>query len=256
MNIVDPILYQCKINPLVTAICAPGANVASINYATLERSIHSAARSALKAGLAPGQTVALFIADTVLHAAVAFALMRLGIATVSLTRLRVPKEIAVDAILTDRPTLNWQPSDPVVPISYDWINSEGGVPDYDRVCPDDESKVCRIILTSGSTGESKGVAFTHQDLAARFAHATYVKGSRFAHCARFFCDLGFANLAGLRLRAFAAQPWRHDLLFGSRSNGHSADPRLARDRRDGDLALWARRVPQVLRGRQRVRDPV
>ena len=53
MNIVDPILFQGRINPLVTAICMPGANVASINYATLARSIHSAARSALKAGLAP-----------------------------------------------------------------------------------------------------------------------------------------------------------------------------------------------------------
>jgi fatty-acyl-CoA synthase len=196
MNIVDPILYQCKINPLVTAICMPGANVASINYATLERSIHSAARSALKTGLAPGQTAALFIVDTVLHAAVAFALMRLGIATVSLTRPQVPKGIVVDAILTDRPTLNWQPSDRTIAISYDWINGDGAVPDYDRLCPDDENKVCRIILTSGSTGESKGVAFTHQDLAARTAHATTVKGPRFAHCARLFCDLGFATSPG------------------------------------------------------------
>jgi hypothetical protein len=32
-----------------------------------------------------------------------FALMRLGIATVSLTRPQVPKGIVVDAILTDRP---------------------------------------------------------------------------------------------------------------------------------------------------------
>jgi acyl-coenzyme A synthetase/AMP-(fatty) acid ligase len=196
MNIVDPILYQCRINPLVTAICMPGANVASINYATLERSIHSAARSALKTGLAPGQTAALFIVNTVLHAAVAFALMRLGIATVSLTRPRVPMGIVVDAILTDRPTLNWQPSDRTIAISYDWINSDGAAPDYDRLCPDDEDKVCRIILTSGSTGESKGVAFTHQDLAARTAHATYVKGPRFAHCARLFCDLGFATSPG------------------------------------------------------------
>jgi acyl-CoA synthetase (AMP-forming)/AMP-acid ligase II len=198
MNIVDPILYQCRVNPLVTAICTPGANVASINYATLARSIHSAARSALKAGLAPGQTAALLIVDTVLHAAVAFALMRLGIATVSLTRPQIPKGIAVDAILTDRPTLNWQPSDRTIAISYDWINGDGAVPDYDRLCPDDENKVCRIILTSGSTGESKGVAFTHQDLAARVAHATYAKGSRFAHCARLFCDLGFGTSPGFR----------------------------------------------------------
>jgi acyl-coenzyme A synthetase/AMP-(fatty) acid ligase len=198
MNIVDPILYQSRINPLVTAICIPGANVASINYATLARSIHNAARSALKAGLAPGQTAALFIVDTLLHAAVAFALMRLGIATVSLTRPQGPKGIAVDAILTDRPTLSWQPSDRTIAISYDWINGDGAVPDYDRLGPDDENKVCRIILTSGSTGESKGVAFTHQDLAARIGHATYAKGARFAHCARLFCDLGFATSPGFR----------------------------------------------------------
>src|SRR5262249_47472935 len=183
---------------LVTAICTPGANVASVNYATLGRSIHSAARFALKAGLAPGQTAALFIVDTVLHAAVAFALMRLGIATVSLTRPHVPKGIVVDAVPTARPALNWQASDRTIAISYDWINGDGAVPDYDRLCPDDENKVCRIILTSGSTGESKGVAFSHQELTARAAHATYAKGARFAHCARLFCDLGFATSPGFR----------------------------------------------------------
>jgi acyl-CoA synthetase (AMP-forming)/AMP-acid ligase II len=198
MNIVDPILFQCRTNPLVTAICMPGANVASVNYATLGLSIHSAARSVLKAGLAPGQTAALLIVDTVLHAAVAFALMRLGIATVSLTRPHVPKGLVVDAILTDRPTLNWQPSDRIIAINYDWINGDGAVPDYDRLCPDDEDKVCRIILTSGSTGESKGVAFTHQDLTARAAHATYAKGSRFAHSERLFCDVSFATSSGFR----------------------------------------------------------
>jgi acyl-CoA synthetase (AMP-forming)/AMP-acid ligase II len=83
--------------------------------------------------------------------------------------------------------------------SYDWINGDGAVPDYDRLCPDHEDKVCRIILTSGSTGESKGVAFTHQDLVARTAHATYAKGARFDPlCAAFFCDLGFATSPGFR----------------------------------------------------------
>jgi acyl-coenzyme A synthetase/AMP-(fatty) acid ligase len=53
-------------------------------------------------------------------------------------------------------------------------------------------------LTSGSTGESKGVAFTHQELTARAAHATYAKGSRFAHSARLFCDVGFGTSSGFR----------------------------------------------------------
>ena len=90
MNIVEPILFQCKVNPLVTAICTPGAQFPSINYGTLEKSIHNAARSALKLGLAPGQIAGLFIGDTLLHAALALGLMRLGVVTVSMTRPRLP----------------------------------------------------------------------------------------------------------------------------------------------------------------------
>src|SRR6185312_16178962 len=43
---------------------------------------------------------------------------------------------------------------------------------------------------------SKGIAFSHKELAARIAHYTYLKGPRFAHCPRFFCDLGFGTSPG------------------------------------------------------------
>jgi hypothetical protein len=35
-NIVEPILFQCKLNPLATAICAPGSSAGSINYGASE----------------------------------------------------------------------------------------------------------------------------------------------------------------------------------------------------------------------------
>src|SRR5437899_7320706 len=120
MNIVDPILYQCKMNPLVTAICTPGSDNPSVNYVTLEKFIHNAHRSALKAGLAPGQVVALFVGDTALHAALVLGLMRLGLATVSLTRPRVPKELAVDAVLSDGAEVQGAGTERTIRVDVDW----------------------------------------------------------------------------------------------------------------------------------------
>ena len=79
MNIVEPILFQCKLNPFATAIATPGSGLNSIKYGHLERLIHNVARAALRTGLTPGQTVALLIEDVVLHAALALGLMRIGI---------------------------------------------------------------------------------------------------------------------------------------------------------------------------------
>ena len=43
---------------------------------------------------------------------------------------------------------------------------------------------------------SKGVAFSHRALAARIEYYMYSKGPRFAHCPRFFCDLGISTSPG------------------------------------------------------------
>ena len=36
MNIIEPILFQCKLNPLTMAICAPGSAIESVSYGQLE----------------------------------------------------------------------------------------------------------------------------------------------------------------------------------------------------------------------------
>ena len=67
MKIVEPILFQCKLNPLALAIYVPGSKYGAINYATLERYIHNVAQTALKSGIAARNVVAIYVTDPILH---------------------------------------------------------------------------------------------------------------------------------------------------------------------------------------------
>lgn len=195
MNIVEPILFQCKLNPLATAICVPGSKLGSITYGTLEAFIHNIARTASKAGIKPGSLVATFITDSLLHTALTLGLIHLGATTLSLRSIKPVAGITPDVTITDVPE---HFSGPALVVTFDqsWLEGEGAAA---AVTPHrDEGDICRIILTSGSTGISKGVAFSHRTLGARIAHYTYSKGPRFAHCARLYCDLGIATSPGFR----------------------------------------------------------
>ena len=195
MNIVEPILFQCKLNPFALAICVPGSTYGSVNYGMLEQFIHNAARTALKSGIVPGNLVATFINDTVLHMSLTLGLIHAGAATLS---LRGPKPIAgitPDVILTDTPG-KISGDVTVLGVDQSWLE-DGGMSVVDGPpLHNNEDDVCRVILTSGSTGVSKGVAFSHKALAARIAYYMYSKGPRFAHCPRFFCDLGISTSPG------------------------------------------------------------
>src|SRR5450631_2843644 len=197
MNIVEPILFQCKLNPLAMAICVPGSKYGSVNYGMLERFIHNAARTALKSGIAPGNLVATYINDTVLHTSLTLGLMHVGAATLSLKDPKPVAGITPDVILTDVPG-KISGDVTVLGVDQSWLENDAPATTGVNAPFNNEDDVCRIILTSGSTGVSKGVAFSHKALAARIAHYTYSKGPRFAHCPRFFCDLGIATSPGFR----------------------------------------------------------
>jgi acyl-coenzyme A synthetase/AMP-(fatty) acid ligase len=196
MNIVEPILFQCKLNPLATAICVPGSTVGTVNYGRLEKAIHNVARNALESGIVPGNIAAILVADTILHAALILGLMHIGVNTVSLRGPRGAGGVAPDIILTDVPGLFSGPGT-VLSADQSWMEGDGK-PATGARTRTNEDDICRIVLTSGSTGVAKGIAFSHKLLSERLSNYAYSKGAGFAHCSRLFCDLGIGTGPGFR----------------------------------------------------------
>jgi len=196
-NITDAILYQCKLNPWSLAICTPGSPIDSISYGQLKIAVNNIARSALARGLAPGQTVAVFVNSTIFHAATILALSRLGIVTVSGRMGKIPQELNTDAVIADEPKF-FAGKKNVIGFDPKWIAGQGTAPDYESIHRSRENDLCRIILTSGTTGVAKAVGFTHKMLIDRMACYAYSKGPWFSQGSRVFCDLGIATSPGFR----------------------------------------------------------
>jgi acyl-CoA synthetase (AMP-forming)/AMP-acid ligase II len=196
VNVVEPILFQCKLNPLATAICVPGSPIGSVSYGLLERFIQNTARTALKSGIAPGNIAAIYVNDNILHLSLALGLMQMGAVTLS---LREPKPVAgikADVVVTDAPS-KISGDATVLSVDQSWLAGDGAATEHGPFHKKADD-ICRIALTSGSTGVAKGVAFSHRVLAERIANYAYSKGPRFARCLRLFCDLGVTTSPGFR----------------------------------------------------------
>jgi acyl-CoA synthetase (AMP-forming)/AMP-acid ligase II len=195
MNILDPIFFQCKINPLTTAICVPGSSVGSINYALLEKLIHNVSQNALASGIAPGNLVGILVNDAILHAVLILGLMRLGLPTVSLRNTDPLGGTVPDIVLTDVPG-RYRGQGTVLSVDSAWLEGDGTPVEEHRLFRPKGADICRVVLTSGSTGLSKGIAFSYDTWVARIAYYPHTRGPRFARCARFFCDLGVGTAVG------------------------------------------------------------
>jgi acyl-CoA synthetase (AMP-forming)/AMP-acid ligase II len=206
MNIVDPILFQCRRQPPVAAISVPGAEIGLISYRRLALFIHNISRRLTATGLRPGQLVAVSIEDQIFHIAILLALARLGMASVSArgaARLPLP----VDGFIIDK-TLPAGVTDRVVLVNMSWTEGDGIPVDAAPVRPDD---LCRVILTSGTTGEPKGVPISHRLLADRIARHTTVFGARLADCRRIYSDMPITTSLGFQF--LLATLWRGGTYF-------------------------------------------
>src|SRR5881296_1203876 len=98
MNVVDPFIFQAKLNPDAIAICAPGSQPESVTYEWLNRTMNNIGHRAMSLGLKRGDTVAILVADKIFHVALVLALARLGIITVSARSRRLPPELGITAL--------------------------------------------------------------------------------------------------------------------------------------------------------------
>ncbi len=198
MNIVEPILFQALYQPEAPALCAQGVDV--LSYARLVAQMNAVARRALASGLKRGDVVALSTDMPLLHAAVILGLTQAGMIPVSVGTHKPPAGLKVDAVLrsTNYP---FAPQARHLPLDYGWLAGTGAPVEVSPSGKEAIDAVCRIVLTSGMTGDPKAVALTHGLLAARNARREYTLGNRYPNASRIFIDMGLAAAAAYKVLA-------------------------------------------------------
>ena len=215
MNIVEPIIFQSKINPNSIAICTPGTRMDFVTYAGLARMIDNVGRAVLSLGLARGNIVAIYVSDTIFHAVLVLALTRVGIVTVSARTPQLPRELGVAAVIAGK-SEPFENVGKVILADSNWMFADGDPLTREQVGGGDDD-VCRIMLTSGTTGEAKAIRFTHREVQEKSARNEYAKGSRVAVTSRLFCDLGITTGPAFRYLIFMLSRGGTIYYFGASS---------------------------------------
>jgi acyl-coenzyme A synthetase/AMP-(fatty) acid ligase len=213
MNIVDPILFQCRVNGEQPAICAPGTRFDLVTYAQLEYMVNNLTRAVLSTGFEPGQIVGIQLQDKIFHIALIIALTRIGVVTVSCRGPSLPKELGAAALITDTaaPSANVER---VIRANPEWARGSADPVVDPRLRKANGDELCRVILTSGSTGVPKAIAFSHDKLIAENARLDYCQGDRWPHSARLFCDFGLSSSQGFRYVIYILMRGGMALVFG------------------------------------------
>jgi acyl-coenzyme A synthetase/AMP-(fatty) acid ligase len=191
MNIVEPILFQARFQPDAPALCVLGKQV--VSYAQLRNQMNNVVRRAKSHGLKCGDVVLVAADQPAVEAALILGLAQMGVATMSAGAL-LPAGVTLDAVIGEAiPTVSAAKH---LPLDETWITGEekqAGAVSFVESADDD---ICRIVLTSGTTGDPKAVALTHRLVLARVARFEHLFGSRFPTLSRIYMGLGLASSLG------------------------------------------------------------
>ena len=102
--------------------------------------------------------------------------MRLGVPNLSLRNAKPVGGIAPNIVLTDVPGLFSGPG-AVLSVDHSWLEGDGTPLELGEIFQTNGNDVCRIVLTSGSTGIPKGIAFSYDTWVARIAYLPHTRGS-------------------------------------------------------------------------------
>jgi acyl-coenzyme A synthetase/AMP-(fatty) acid ligase len=216
VNIVDPILFQCRVNADQPAICAPGARLEPVTYAQLEYMLNSVTRAVLQFDFKPGDIVGILLNNKIFHVVLTLALTRIGLVTVSCRGRSLPKELGAAAAFVDTPG-PFADVNRIIITDISWATGDGSPVSLGFVGSGDE--LCRIILTSGSTGIAKGVPFSHQELFEKNARFDYTWLDRWSRSSRMFCDLGLSSSLGFYYMLYMLGRGGMIMLMGEDSVG-------------------------------------
>jgi acyl-coenzyme A synthetase/AMP-(fatty) acid ligase len=189
MNWFEYVQFQAKLSPDEPAVIVPGGMA---TYGKLVECVDAAVQHVLHNGLAKGEIVALEIRHPLLHLVLILALHRCGVPSLTLqtSHLTEQSKLKVDRLLSDR----YQPPDSkfkLVLVSTDWLTPPAGVVRRTAEGFASADDVCRLVLSSGTTGVPKVISVTERTLQFRFA-----KSATLIERGRYLTMMGFSTLGG------------------------------------------------------------
>jgi hypothetical protein len=99
-----------------------------------------------------GQIAAIHVKDKIFHAALILGLARIGVVTLSARSHAFPPEIGVDAVIADANATYQNARRVIVAEPGVWMDDGDGAPLDPSLTAAGGHHLCRITLTSGSTG--------------------------------------------------------------------------------------------------------
>jgi acyl-CoA synthetase (AMP-forming)/AMP-acid ligase II len=193
VSIIDGFLLHAKHQPAAPAICAPGWGYNIVSYGRLLSFTNNVAAHALRAGVKRGDVVAVFAKDPIFHWALVLGLTRIGVVSVSVISPNLPVGFKIDAVLTDT-AAQFQYTGRVVQVDEGWVEGDGKPPPNETDVTGND--IARIIMTSGTTGDQKAVALSHDIILRRIQSYDFAFGSKIATSSRFFIDVGVSANSG------------------------------------------------------------
>jgi acyl-coenzyme A synthetase/AMP-(fatty) acid ligase len=199
MNIVEPILFQAKCQPEAPALCSQGNDI--ISYARLVVQMSTIARRAMSLGVRRGDVVALSIEEPLLHAVTILGLTQAEIISVSVAGHSPPVGLKIDAVISSRPYPFAPEARHFIP-DFSWMTGDGSPIETAPSGSLASDETCRIVLTSGTTGDPKAIALTHHMVMARNARFEYALGNRLPDCSRLYMNMGLAAALGYQFLTY------------------------------------------------------
>lgn len=152
MNWFEQIAFQAKLSPDEPAVIFPGGMA---TYRRLVECVESASQHVMRTGLTRGKIAALQIRHPLLHLVVILALHRCGVASLTLQtdHLITKAKLSYDALVSD----SFQPGSEtkLILIGNEWLSPLQGGPARPVVGFESPDDICRLVLSSGTTGRAK-----------------------------------------------------------------------------------------------------
>jgi acyl-CoA synthetase (AMP-forming)/AMP-acid ligase II len=193
MNIVEPILFQARHQPEAPALCAQGDDV--VSYARLCGQMNNIGRRARSFGLKRGDVAALAIVNPLHHTALILGLTQIGVIPMTVGPNAPPRGLKVDAVIKNT-AYAFAPQAKHLTFDFTWLAGEGAPISDLQHPPSEADEICRIVMTSGTTGEAKAVALTHRIAIARVARFDFLTGHGLARSSRVYLNIPLGSARG------------------------------------------------------------